>query len=263
LNNRLSITADYYVKNTSDLLNTVGLPASSGYTTTIRNIGKVQNSGFEFGVDARVFTGSDFNWNIFANAAFNRNEVKELAGGEDLLTNSVGNINLNDNVGILREGRPIGQFYGWLEDGYDENGFIKLQDLDGDGSITADDKTFIGQSYPALIFGFNSSMSYQDFQFTFFFQGVTGNQIFNMGAATAIDYGRGLNAPRGIFTDHWTPSNTNAKYPKITKDVSQEASDRYVEDGSYLRLKNIELAYSLPVENLKDVCLQPNLNFLV
>ncbi len=250
LNDRLLVTADYYVKNTRDLLNTVGLPSSLGYTTTIQNVGSVQNSGFELGIEAHVFSGPDFSWKIDAMAAFNTNEVKELFGGEDVLTNSVGNINLNDNVGILREGQPIGQFYGWLEDGYDETGFIKFQDLDGDGAITTADKTYIGQSYPDFIFGFNSGMSYKGFDLTFFFNGVTGNQIFNMGAATAIDYGRGLNAPRDVFTDHWTPSNTSAKYPVITKDVSQEASDRYVEDGSYLRLRNIELAYTLPVEEI-------------
>ena len=251
LNNHLFITADYYVKNTRDLLNSVGLPSSLGYTSTIQNIGSVQNTGFELGIDAHLFTGSGFNWNINANAAFNSNEVTELAGGNDVLTNRVGNINLADApVGILRVGQPIGQFYGLLEDGYDENGFIKFIDLDGDGAITASDKTYIGQSYPKLIYGFNSGMSYKDFQLSFFIQGVSGNEIFNMGAATAIDYGRGLNGPRELFTDHWTQSNTDAKYPVITKDVSQEVSDRYIEDGSYLRLKNIELAYSLPVENL-------------
>jgi TonB-linked SusC/RagA family outer membrane protein len=250
LENRLSFTADYYIKNTTDLLNTVGLPSSLGYTTTIQNVGAVQNSGFELGIDGYPFSGTGFNWNIYANVAFNRNEVKELAGGEDVLTNPVGNINLNDNVGILRVGQPIGQFYGWLEDGYDDEGFIKYQDLDGDGEITQDDKTYIGQSYPKMIFGLNSIMSYKDFQLTFFIQGTTGNDIFNMGAATAIDYGRGLNAPRDVFTDHWTTSNTNAKYPVITKNASQEASDRFIEDGSYVRLKNIELAYSLPVGKL-------------
>jgi len=250
LNNRLSLTADYYIKNTRDLLNTVGLPSSLGYTTTIQNVGSVQNRGLELGLGGFLVSGSDFQMDVNANLAFNQNEVIELPGGEDVLTNFVGNINLNANVGILREGQPIGQFYGWLEDGYDANGFIKYKDLDGDGSITDDDKTYIGQSYPTFIFGLNSSMSYKNFQFTFFINGVTGNDIFNMGAATAIDYGRGLNAPREIYTDHWTPSNTDAKYPVITKNASQEASDRFVEDGSFLRLKNIELAYSLPVEQL-------------
>ena len=250
LSNRLSLTADYYIKNTSDLLNTVGLPSSLGYTTTILNVGSVQNRGFEFGIDAYAFSGPGFNWNIYANAAFNKNEVLELAGGKDILTNFVGILIISDNVGILREGRPIGQFYGYLEDGYDDEGFVKYKDLDGDGNITDDDKTYIGDPNPSAIFGLNSIMTYKGFQFTFFINGTYGNDIFNVNAASSVDYGRGMNTVKEVFTDHWTPSNTNAKYPVITKNSSAESSDRFVEDGSYVRLKNIELAYSLPVGKL-------------
>ena len=251
LENRLSMTADYYIKNTRDLLNRVGLPSSSGYTTTIQNVGSVQNSGFEFGINAYdLFSGSDFNWDIYANAAFFRSEVKELSGGEDILTNNVSILILDDNVGILREGRPIGQFYGYQEDGYDEEGHIKFQDLNGDGDITSADKTFLGDSNPGVVFGFNSSMSFKNFQFTFFLQGTQGNKIFNVNHASNLDYGRGLSGLREIFTDHWTPSNTNAKYPIPTLFGPLRASDRFIEDGSYLRLKNIELAYSLPVGKL-------------
>jgi TonB-linked SusC/RagA family outer membrane protein len=250
LENRLSITADYYIKNTRDLLNMVGLPSSAGYTTTIQNVGVVQNRGFELGIGGYLFSGSNFSWDIYANAAFNRNEVKELAGGEDILTNFVGILVLSDNVGILREGRPIGQFYGFREDGYDEEGHIKYKDLNEDGEITANDKTYIGDSNPDVEFGFNSSMSFKNFQFTFFLQGTRGNEIFNVNAASNLDYGRGLNAPKEVLTDHWTPSNTNAKYPIPTLFGPLEASDRFVEDGSFLRLKTIELAYSIPVKKL-------------
>ncbi len=251
LDNRLSMTADYYIKNTRDLLSRVGLPSSSGYTTTIQNVGSVQNSGFEFGINAYdLFSGSDFNWDISANAAFYRSEVKELVGGEDILTHEVRILILGDNVGILREGQPMGQFYGFMEDGYDEEGYVKFQDLNGDGAITSADKTFLGNSNPGVVFGFNSSMSFKNFQFTFFLQGTQGNKIFNVNAASNLDYGRGLGGLREIFTDHWTPSNTNAKYPLPSLFGPLEASDRFIEDGSYLRLKNIELAYSLPVGKL-------------
>jgi TonB-linked SusC/RagA family outer membrane protein len=248
---RLFITADYYVKNTRDLLNVVGLPSSLGYTSTVRNVGKVQNSGFEFGIDAKAITGPGFNWDLSAVGSFNRNEVKELAGGEDILTNNVGVLIIGDNVGILREGRPIGQFYGYLEDGYTEEGRIKYKDLNEDGSINSEDKTYIGDANPDFIFGLNSSMRYKNFQLTFFVQGTVGNDIFNVSSApSTLDYGQGMNGPREVFTDHWTPDNTDAKYPIISRFGSVEVSDRFIEDGSYMRLKNIELAYSLPVENL-------------
>ena len=250
LNNRLSLTADYYIKNTRDLLNVVGLPSSLGYTTTIQNVGTVQNRGLELGLDAYLFSGPGFNWNIYANAAFNRNEVKKLAGGKDILTNFVGILVLSDNLGILREGRPIGQFYGFLQDGYTENGSIKYKDLNGDGVINAEDKTYLGDPNPDVFFGFNSTMSFHGFQFTFFLQGAVGNEIFNVNAASSLDYGRGLNAPREVLTDHWTPSNPDAKYPVISRNSSAEVSDRFIEDGSFLRLKNVELAYSLPVAQL-------------
>ncbi len=252
IQNRLSLTADYYVKNTRDLLNTVGLPSSLGYTTTIQNIGSVQNRGIELGLDAFIITRPNLNWNIYASAAFNTNEVLELAGGKDILTNFVGILVLSDNIGILREGRPIGQFYGFLEDGYDENGFIKYQDLDGDGEISDMDKTYIGDPNPDIVFGLNSSLSFMNFDLTFFFQGTAGNDIFNVNAASVLDYGRGLNAPRDVLANQWTTSNTDAKYPVVSRNISAEVSDRFIEDGSYVRLRNIELAYSLPIDRWEE-----------
>ena len=249
LDNRFFVTADYYVKNTRDLLNTVRLPSSMGFTTTIQNVGEVQNKGFELGIDAKVLTGA-FKWDIYSNISFNRNKVVSLYNGEDVLGAFVNVIVLQDNINILREGRPIGQFWGYLEDGYDEQGQIKYQDLDGDGTITADDKTYIGNPNPAFTYGFNSTMAYKNFELTLFLQGTYGNDIFNVSAIpSTIDYGRGLNMPREVLLNHWTPENTDAKYPIISRNTSTLVSDRWVEDGSYLRLRNIQLAYNLPVGN--------------
>lgn len=250
MENRFHFTADYYVKNTRDLLNTVRLPSSLGFTETIQNVGEVQNSGFEFGLDASVLTG-EFKWDLFGNISFNRNKVVSLYNGEDILTAFVNVIILQDNVTILREGRPIGQFYGYREDGYTDQGRIKYHDLNGDGSITADDKTYIGNPNPDFIYGLNSSMSYKNFEFDFFIQGTHGNDIFNVSAIpSTLDYGRGLNMPKEVLYDHWTPENPNAKYPVISQNSSALVSDRMVEDGSFLRFRNIQLAYNFPTQNL-------------
>src|SRR5690554_793779 len=246
--NRILLTADYYIKNTSDLLNTVTLPSTLGFTTTIQNVGEVQNKGFELGVDASVFTG-EFKWDLVGNISFNRNKVIKLSNGEDILGAFADVIVLRDNLNILREGRPIGQFWGYLENGYNESGQIRYQDLNADGAITADDKTYIGDPNPKYLYGLNSIMSYKNFDLTLFFQGTQGNDLFNLSAiSSTMDYSSGVNMPREVLEDHWSPSNTQAKYPIISRNTSIMVSDRFVEDGSYLRLKNIQLAYNFPVQ---------------
>lgn len=246
--NRLSLTADYYKKNTDDLLNTVNLPSSTGFISTIRNVGEVENKGFEIGLNAKLFTG-EFKWNLSGNISTNRNKVIKLNDGQDILTSFVGVLVVQDNVSILKEGSPIGQFWGFLEDGLDENGQIIIQDLDGDGSISADDKTFIGDPNPDFTYGVNSNMSYKNFDLSLFIQGSQGNDIFNASAIpVTMDFGQGVNTLREVFLDNWNPSNLDAKYPLVSTSTSAFVSDRWVEDGSYVRLKNIELAYSIPID---------------
>ncbi|MFD2886421.1 TonB-dependent receptor [Chitinophaga cymbidii] len=248
LRDRLVITADYYVKNTRDLLNRVILPSSMGFTRTLRNVGEVKNQGFELGINAAIFDG-DFKWDLNTNFSINRNKVVKLYGGDDIFGGTVTAVIVNDNSNILREGRPIGQFWGYLEEGYDENGRIRFTDLDKDGSVTARDKTYIGDPNPDFIYGINSNMSYKNFGLSIFIQGSQGNDIFNMSAiGNTIDYGFGLNMPREVFENHWTPENPNAKYPRISYNNTVRVSNRFVEDGSYMRLKNIELNYAVPVK---------------
>lgn len=248
--NRLLLTLDYYVKNTRDLLNTVVLPPTAGFTTTIQNVGEVQNKGFEFGVDG-IISDNAFQWDVSANISFNRNKVVKLYDGDDVLGGSIDVNAVQDYANILREGRPIGQFWGYIEDGYTDNGQIKYKDLDNSGSITIADKTYIGDPNPDFIFGFNTRMAYRNFELTVFLQGVQGNDILNISSINnTVDYGIGLNMPREVFLNHWTPENPNAKYPKPSISTKTSMSDRFVEDGSYVRLKNIQLAYNLPVEKL-------------
>ena len=247
-NNRLLFTADYYSKNTSDLLNTVNLPSSTGYTSTIQNVGEVQNKGLEVGINGTLFD-QEFKWDLGANISFNRNKVAKLYDGQDILGSYISVLVVQDNLTILREGSPIGQFWGFQEDGYDENGRIKIMDLDGDGSIAAEDKTYIGDPNPDFIYGINSDMSYKNFSLSLFIQGSQGNDIFNVSAIpVTMDYGQGLNTLKEVFYDNWSPNNVDSKYPLISRGTSAYASDRWVEDGSYMRLKNIEFAYSIPFE---------------
>lgn len=248
LNNRLFLTADYYIKNTRDLLNTVRLPNSLGFTTTIQNVGAVQNKGLELGLDAKALEGK-FSWDLFGNIAFNRNKVVSLHGGKDILSTPINVLVVSDNISILREGQPIGQFWGYQEEGYTDKGQIKFKDLNQDGAISADDKTYIGDPNPDFLYGLTSTMSFRNFDLKAFFQGSYGNDIFNVSSIpSTLDYGQGLNMPRAVFLDHWTPQNTDARYPVISRTTSARVSDRWIEDGSYLRLRNIQLAYNLPVD---------------
>jgi TonB-linked SusC/RagA family outer membrane protein len=251
LDNRFLFTADYYIKKTFDLLNNVPLPSSLGYTTTIDNVGEIENKGFEFSADANVLTGK-FKWEVSANISFNKNKVVKLYGGKDVLSAPINITVVNDNISILREGEPLGMFYGYVEAGYDANGKIVYEDFNGNGVRDLDDKSIIGNPNPDFIYGFNSTMSFMNFELNVFFQGSQGNDIFNLSSVNqTLDYGFGLNMPREVFYNHWTPQNTDAKYPAISRTTQTQVSDRFVEDGSYLRMRNIQLGYNVPVSKLK------------
>ncbi|WP_051315410.1 SusC/RagA family TonB-linked outer membrane protein [Algoriphagus terrigena] len=253
---RIVVGFDYYIKTTDDLLSTVRLPSSFGYTTTIDNVGSIENKGVELSLFAQVFS-SDFRWSLDGNLSFNRNQVLSLNDGQPILTNFINVITVADNFSIMEEGRPLGQFWGYQEDGYTETGAIKYRDLNSDGEISEADKTYIGDPNPDFFYGFNSNMGYKGFQLDLFFQGSKGNDLMNVSAiSSTMDYGQGLNMPEEVLLDHWTPQNTDAKYPKISRNSNTRVSDRFVEDGSYLRLKNILLAYNFPLKNSQEKFLQ-------
>ena len=242
LEGRVQFTADYYRKETRDLLNAVQLARSTGYTNSLRNVGRISNRGFEFALNSRVFNTDQFQWNVDANIAFNRSEVLELYGGQDILAGNLSMILFTDWGNTYREGEPLGIMLGYEEDGYDENGIIQYK---------SDEKVQIGDPNPNFVFGINSNLAYRNFTLSLFLAGSQGNNIINMSAvAFTVDYTNGTNFLKEVFNNHWTPENTNAKYPKPATAQDNRFSDRYVEDGSYIRLRNIEVGYTLPVERI-------------
>lgn len=246
LQNRLQLTADYYNKTTFDLLNSVQLPSSMGFRNTIRNVGTIRNRGVEFSANAAIFN-NDFKWDLAGNIAFNKSKVLKLYGGQEILTGGVGVLIFQDNITLLREGEPMGVFYGYKEVGYNENGYVKYQDTNGDGTVNQNDKVIVGDPNPDFIYGVNSVMSFKGFDLTVFLQGTKGNDIANISKiGNTLHYSWGMNLLREALYDHWTPDNTDAKYPAVDMFQSVNFSNRFIEDGSYLRLRNIELGYTFP-----------------
>src|SRR5690606_2179874 len=216
LNNRVRLTADYYVKQTKDLLNSVQLPLSLGYVTTLQNVGEIQNKGVEIQLGAAIFEGK-FKWDISGNIAFNRNKAVSLYGGQDI-QGTVYSANTDNNfINLLSEGKPFGAFYAYILEGLDEEGHFLYKDLNGDGTrLTPQDRTWIGDPNPDYIFGLTSRMSWNNFSLNIFLQGSQGNDIFGMSQIRQnYLYYQGFNTLRDVRYNHWSPDNPNAKYPVI------------------------------------------------
>lgn len=243
---RLRITADYYHKRTYDLLNDVEMPRSSGYTTALRNIGSIWNSGVELQVDARLIDRS-VKWDLGVNFSLNRSKILKLADGKDIFGSKISNTIISDQLNVMREGERMYLFYGYVEDGYDDKGQLTYKDLDEDGSITTKDKRVIGDPNPDFLLNFNTSVSWKGFTLSAFFQGSFGGDLYSLTMATiAYDYANNGNVLKDVYYNHWTPDRTDAKYPNLISNLNLKLSDRFVYDATYLRLKNVELSYAIP-----------------
>jgi TonB-linked SusC/RagA family outer membrane protein len=250
-NSRLMLNFDYYSKRTNDLLSSVPVSSSTGYSTTIKNLGAVQNRGIEAAITAYILEEGAFKWDLGANLSMNRNKVISLSGGTDIFGEILGNT--LPAMSLVREGYPIGVFYGYLEDGLDNNGAIKYKDLDKSGSINSLDRTIIGDPNPDYIIGLNSHMSYKNFDLTVLVTSVQGVDVLNYNLSNVADgFSFGINQVKDILGNYWTADNPNpnAKYPKISKNTRYLGSDRFIEDGSYIRVKNIQLSYTLKKDKL-------------
>ncbi|CAH1001846.1 TonB-dependent receptor P3 [Neolewinella maritima] len=259
LEGRINLTADYYSMETYDLLFALPLPEYSGYSTLLSNIGRVGNKGVELSIDTRNLVGA-FRWNTNLNISTNKNEILELPEGNDIFYNSgPGHIVGLGNTQVLRVGEPVGVFFGFQYDGvyqqgddiipggsFDtEPGGERYADISGDGMLNSDDRIIIGNPHPDFIFGITNEFAYRNFDLNLFLQGSQGNDIYSY-TLLELDLLAGLNNATTAALDRWTPSNTNTNVPAAQGGRSRRSSSRFVYDGSYVRLKNVALGYSLP-----------------
>lgn len=273
-NNRLSLTADYYVKNTKDILLTVPIPISSGGANDpIRNAGKIRNNGFEFNLGWMDQPNPDISYGINLIGSFNKNKV--IAMGSESGSIKGGSTNQNITTSETKAGYPIGGYWlistagyfnsqeevdAYAKDGKKiqpaaEPGDIKFVDANNDGVINDDDRVFQGSPFPDFTFALNGNMRYKNFDLSIGLQGVLGNKIYNATRQTLEDVTKGSNFLASCL-DYWTPENKNASHPRLTWDDpnrnTRAESDRYLENGSYLRLRSVQLGYTFPQTWFKD-----------
>ncbi len=290
-NDRITLTADYYSRVTSDFLMAKNIPYFAGYfngsNTRYENVGSVLNQGLELTIGATLIQTKDLNWSVNLNSSYNTNKVLEIAQGNDVLVQGVTNPDITA-LWIAKKGGNISQFYGFMTDGlyqYDDftanpNGIYtlkpgvvrfntlknanygpqpgdrKYKDLNGDGIIDDNDRTTLGSPLPLLTGGISSTISWKGFSLSAFFQYSYGNKVLNAYALLLGESGRywvrgNMNES---FANRWTPTNTNTDIPRILEstgfgDVSTSTprfTDKYVEDGSFIRFKTLSLSYVIP-----------------
>ena len=262
-NNDLTLSLDYFVKKNVDLLAQIDLNLSSGQIFEINssrekpyvNTASVKNTGWEFMMNYRKQLTKDFHIDATFNIATLKNKVLSLGENVQPITSGAMSSYFNDAASITMPGEAIGSFYGYKIDGFDAEGNFIFADTDKNGVVNANDKVILGSPIPDFTYGLNINMEYKDFDLTVFFQGVQGNDIFNQKKYTYyFDYSNNVvkEAMNG-----WTKTNRNTGIPIMktqnTSGGNSLPSEFYIEDGSYLRLKNLQLGYSLPKKWLEAI----------
>ncbi len=269
LNSKVELVVDWYNRLTSDMLTQIAIPRTAGSgSIPYTNIGEVQNRGFDIGLNFRDKKG-DFRYQAGINFGHYKNEVLKL--NDDPNATVFGFTTRIPAMSATKAGLPIASYYGYFVDGvikddaeaaaapkfgtYTRAGTFKFRDVNGDGVITAADRTIIGNPHPDFTYGININLGYKNWDLTMFGQGVQGNEIFNY-----VRYWTDFNVFQGnrskdMLYNSWKKSGDDAKLPRLNSGdaISQQVSSYFLEDGSYLRLKNIQLTYTLPSSLLKKV----------
>ncbi|WP_224997140.1 TonB-dependent receptor [Cesiribacter sp. SM1] len=245
LNNRIIFTADAYLKRINDLLLDAPLPRSTGFNSARQNIGQLENKGLEFMLTTKNLV-DELRWETDFNISFNRNKVTDLVGQEQFSGNVAG----RGEVSLVREGLPLGTFYGYVMGGVDPaTGDVYYITKDGESTFepTAEDRTVIGNANPDFFYGMTNNFSYKGFGLSIFLQGSQGNDIFN---ATRVET-EGMLDPKNqtiAVLNRWRQPGDVTDIPRAVWGSTDNslASTRFVEDGSYLRVKAATLSYDLP-----------------
>ena len=266
--NRLTVTFDAYYKKTNDLLLDVPVEQVTGFSTVLRNVGSVTNKGVELEVGGVLIDRKDLKWNVNANIAHNKNEVTSLGDSEYFIPSfsSVGTLQYIDPL-IVKVGEPLGTFYGYRFKGIiqsDEEwcclpsqtisvvepGNPKFEDVNGDNVVNEQDRVVLGNIQPDFTYGFNTKVTYKNLDFFLSLSGSYGNKLFNA-LACRLDRGNGYYYnPLAEVADRWTPTNPSNTIQKASSATSIYADDRFVEDASYLKFRNIQLGYTIPLKQI-------------
>ena len=246
LDNRIYISADYYTKRTENMIFPSTLPKSTGFLTKVINLdGVIENTGFEFAINASLVNTSDFSWNSSLNMSFNDNIVMDIP--EDEIIFSTRLQNLGGNLSITKNGIPIGSFWGLNAEGVDpQTGDMIFTDNNGDGTITPDDKQVIGNPMPDFTYGFVNEFSYKNFDLNVVIDGSYGNEIYNTGKQN-LQSMRFSEQQSADVADRWRNPGDQTDMPRATlvdSNLNSFINTRWIEDGSYLRVRDISLSYN-------------------
>jgi TonB-linked SusC/RagA family outer membrane protein len=288
LDQKITLEADVYRKVTSNLLLDASLPGSMGFSTALKNIGKVQNQGLELTLNTTNVRNKSFSWSSNFNISFNKNEVLALSDGETerFTTASWDTYTTNVPLYVAQVGHPIARFWGYQWDGnyqysdFDETtpgvytlkpdvvsytatasnpiqpGNIKFKDITGDGKVDADDRTIIGNPNPDFTGGFTNNFSYKNFDLSVFFTFSYGNDVINV---NRIIMEGGRVRPNmnyfATYANRWTPENPSNEYFRVNGGgpLDFAYSTRVIEDGSYLKLKTVQLGFNFPQKLIRRI----------
>lgn len=288
LASRINFSVDVYRKTTHDLLLNSDLAASTGFSKVFKNVGKMQNQGVELTLGADIIKNKKFVWNSSVNFGLNRGKILALTEGQEAMTTPIkgGVSNSLDNVPLFisKIGQPIGLMYGYIYEGtykYDDFNLVgttyvlrddvpangtartaikpgdeKYRDINGDGQITAEDRTIIGRGHPLHTGGWSNNFTYAGFDLNIFFQWSYGNDIYNANRQFMEGTGSADLNQFASMVDRWTPSNPNSDIPRVKGSKPEAYTSRVVEDGSFLRLKTVQLGYTVPKNLMRKFLIQ-------
>ncbi|CAM4042923.1 TonB-linked outer membrane protein, SusC/RagA family [Pedobacter westerhofensis] len=269
LNDRITLSVDAYYRKTNNLLASLPLAGSTGFTTYTTNVGSLENKGLEIDLQTVNLKGRNFSWTTNFNISFNKNKILSLANNNTPVAAGFGSwLEVGQSIGSFRGYKVLGLFQNQAE--IDQlnaaaktktgsstalyqlaataPGDIKFEDVNGDGVITSADQKILGSAQPSFTGGFNNNFKYKSFDLSMLWQFSYGNEILNY----TRSFAEGMNTIYGQFAttlDRWTPTNTNTSMPRAVlgdPNSNNRVSDRFIENGSYARMKNLSLGFSLP-----------------
>ena len=268
-NNAVTMSVDYYNIDTKDVLmfdNSIPWAFGLLNDEILTNVGEINNKGFEISLNTRNIYNDDFSWTTDVVFSKNKNTVVSLINGADFFGSGAPSYFSAGNNYILREGEEVGLFYGFDYAGVYQGGAIPdgttavaeavagdplFYDVNDNGELDSEDRKIIGNPNPDFTWGITNNFRYKNFDLNIFFQGSQGGDIFNM---TNVQLNNGdANTTYDYFNSAWTPTNTDTNQPRVGNNSSREISSRFVEDGSYIRLKNVAIGYNLPARSCRGI----------